>query len=165
LGLFSGRFLKSYKMALPDIFTKVVSEKIINRIDALTPAVSAAWGKMNASQMLAHCSITYEMIYEDKHPKPNFIMKFMLKSLVKKLVTNESPYQKSSRTAPAFLISGERNFEPEKNRLISYIRKSQELGENTFDNKESPSFGRLNKIEWNNMFYEHLDHHLTQFGV
>ncbi|MCJ8164098.1 hypothetical protein MKJ04_04535 [Pontibacter sp. E15-1] len=31
--------------------------------------------------------------------------------------------------------------------------------------QESHSFGRLSSQEWNNMFYKHLDHHLSQFGV
>ena len=43
--------------------------------------------------------------------------------------------------------------------------KTQELGEAHFEGKESHSFGPLNKTEWNNMFYKHADHHLTQFGV
>lgn len=30
--------------------------------------------------------------------------------------------------------------------------------------KELRNIG-LTKEEWNNMFYKHLDHHLTQFGV
>jgi hypothetical protein len=41
----------------------------------------------------------------------------------------------------------------------------QELGEEHFDNKDYRSFGRLNVKEWNAMFYKHLDHHLSQFGV
>ena len=51
------------------------------------------------------------------------------------------------------------------NFLIQYIQKVQQLGEQHFDGKESLSFGTLNKTEWNNMFYKHIDHHLRQFGV
>ncbi len=152
-------------MPLPNIFTAPVSEEIVSRIHHLSAASQPAWGKMNVAQMLAHCCVTYEMIYEDIHPKPNFLMKFILKSFVKKHVVNELPYPRNSRTAPAFLITDERDFEKEKNRLIDYIRKTQALGENHFDGKESHSFGALNKAEWNNMFYKHLQHHLTQFGV
>ena len=50
-------------------------------------------------------------------------------------------------------------------RLIDYINRTQQLGENHFDGKESHSFGPLTKTEWNNMFYKHLDHHLAQFGA
>ncbi len=152
-------------MALPNIFTTVVSTGLIQRINYLTPATQAVWGKMNVAQMLAHCNVTYEMIYEDKHPKPNFFMKLILKSFVKKIVVNEAPYKHHSQTAPQFLIKNEKNFDAEKKRLVDYITKTQQLGEAHFDNKISHSFGPLSITEWNNMFYKHLDHHLTQFGV
>jgi hypothetical protein len=153
-------------MALPNIFTRSVADGIIGRINALTPETQPKWGKMNVSQMLAHCSVTYEMIYEaDKHPKPGFLMRFMLKAMVKNTVVSETPYKHNSRTAPAFLISDARQFATEKARLIDYINKTEQMGIAHFDNKESHSFGVLNKSEWNNMLYKHLDHHLTQFGV
>jgi hypothetical protein len=152
-------------MALPNIFSKRVSDEIIDRINTLTPSTVALWGKMNVSQMLAHCNVTYEMAFDNIHPKPNFIMRIILKALVKKTVTDEKPYKKNNPTAPAFLIKTEKNFEIEQKRLVDYIKKSQQLGENYFDGKESLSFGKLNITEWNNMFYKHLNHHLGQFGV
>ena len=152
-------------MALPNIFTQTVAEEIIGRIEKLTPENTATWGKMNIAQMLAHCNITYELVYEDKHPKPGFFMRFILKSLVKKKVINDIPYSHNSPTAPAFLITDSRIFEDEKIRLIEHIRRTQGLGENYFDNKVSHSFGPLTKEGWNNMFYKHLDHHLRQFGA
>lgn len=152
-------------MALPNIFTQSVSNEVISRINKLTPATQALWGKMNVSQMLAHCCVTYEMVFENIHPKPNFFMRIILKTMVKKTVVNEEPYTKSNPTAPAFIIKGDKNFEEEKTRLVNYISKSQQLGESFFDNKESLSFGKLSITEWNNMFYKHLNHHLSQFGV
>lgn len=152
-------------MPLPNIFNKSVSENLVQRINALTPITQPNWGKMNVAQMLAHCNVTYEMTYENKHPKPNAFMRFILKSFIKKIVTSETPYKRNSRTAPAFLITDSKDFEIEKKRLINYIHKTQELGASSFDNKMSHSFGALNVTEWNNMFYKHLDHHLTQFGV
>ncbi|CAL1519669.1 DUF1569 domain-containing protein [Chitinophaga sp. MM2321] len=152
-------------MALPNIFTQAVADEVINRINQLKPDTTPNWGKMDVAQMLAHCNVTYEMVYENTHPKPNFLMKFILKSFVKRIVTNETPYKHNSQTAPVFLIKGSRDFEKEKRRLIDYINKTSAAGEASFDNKMSLSFGALNKQEWNNMFYKHLDHHLTQFGV
>jgi len=152
-------------MALPNIFTKEVSENVINRINALTPETQPQWGKMSVSQMLAHCNVTYEMVFEDKHRKPNFLVQWILRSFIKNTVTGEKPYKRNLQTAPAFMIKDTRNFELEKDRLINYIRKTQALGESYFDGKKSHSFGALNITEWNNMFYKHLDHHLTQFGV
>jgi hypothetical protein len=152
-------------MALPNIFTPEVSGQIIQRINQLTPESQPTWGKMSVSQMLAHCCVTYEMIYENKHPKPNFFMGLILKYLVKERVVNDMPSKKNSPTAPQFIMSDQKDFEAEKKRLVDFISKTQQLGEQHFDQKESHSFGVLNKTEWNNMFYKHLDHHLTQFGV
>jgi hypothetical protein len=105
------------------------------------------WGKMTVAQMLAHCNVTYEMLYENKHPRPNGLVKFMLKLFVKKGVVNEVPYPKNSRTAPQFVILETKEFEKEKARLIDYIYKTQQLGASYFEGKESHSFGRLNSKE------------------
>nr|MBI1232173.1 DUF1569 domain-containing protein [Cytophagales bacterium] len=137
----------------------------IQRIDRLNPTSQTLWGKMNVAQMLAHCNVTYEMAFENKHSKPNFFMGLILKAFVKKMVVNDTPYKKNVQTAPAFIIADERDFEVEKVRLIQYLHKTVELGENHFDGRESLSFGKLSSGEWNNMFYKHLDHHLKQFGV
>jgi Protein of unknown function (DUF1569) len=152
-------------MALPNIFSEKVSADLISRLNKLSSRNTPNWGKMSVDQMLAHCNVTYEMTYEDIHPKPNIFLKFIMKKLVKNKVVSEVPYGKSGKTAPQFIITGIKNFENEKARLISYIQQTVELGENHFDGKESHSFGNLTKKEWSNMFYKHLDHHLTQFGV
>ncbi|WP_154857227.1 DUF1569 domain-containing protein [Cyclobacterium xiamenense] len=152
-------------MALPTIFDKEVTAELIRRIDSLTPSTQPQWGKMNVAQMLAHCNVTYEMAFENKHPKPNFFMGLILKAFVKKMVVSETPYKKNVQTAPAFIIADERDFDVEKKRLFQYLQKTVELGGVHFDGRESLSFGKLTKEEWNNMFYKHLDHHLRQFGV
>ena len=152
-------------MALPNIFTKSVSDSVVQRINKLTVATQPQWGKMSVAQMLAHCNVTYEMVYDNTHAKPNAIVKFMLKMFVKNTVVNEKAYKHNSSTAPQFLIIETKDFDAEKTRLIGFINKTQGLGEGHFDGKESFSFGNLNKTEWNNMFYKHLDHHLRQFGI
>jgi len=153
-------------MALPDVFTSEVSENLVGRINKLQPASQPQWGKMNVAQMLAHCAVTYELVYEEnKHPKPGGFMKFILKTFLKPIVTNEKPYKHNSPTSKTFLITDQKDFETEKARLSAFIRKTQALGGVHFDQKASHSFGVMNKTEWNNMFYKHLDHHLTQFGV
>jgi Protein of unknown function (DUF1569) len=150
---------------MENIFTTPISTKIIDRIQNLTSSTQPKWGKMSVDQMLAHCNITYEMAFEDIHPKPNFFKAFMLKTFVKNLVVNETPYKPNGRTAPEFIITGGKDFEKEKARLIAYINKAQQLGEAHFEGRESHSFGNLTSSEWNNMFIKHLNHHLGQFGV
>ncbi len=152
-------------MPLLNIFTAEVSTAIVQRINQLTPTTQPKWGKMSVAQMLAHCNVTYEMIYENKHPKPNAFLRFILKTFIKKKVVDETPYQNNSKTAPQFIVTDAKDFEAEKKRLVNYINKTQQLGENHFDKLESHSFGTLTNTEWNNMLYKHLNHHLSQFGV
>ncbi len=150
---------------MKSVFERNSVDEILNRIDKLNPDTKAQWGKMSVSQMLAHCCVTYEMIYDNIHPKPNALMKFILKQFVKGKVVNEGPYPKNSPTAPQFLIKGDRDFLTEKKRLKEYMERTLQLGSTSFENKESHSFGKLSIAEWNNMMYKHLDHHLAQFGV
>ena len=150
---------------MKNIFRKEITEEVIERINKLSKDTQPNWGTMSVAQMLAHCSVTYEMVYINKHQKPNAFTRWILKTIVKSAVVSEKPYPKNSRTAPQFLITDQKDFLEEKKRLENYIIQTQELGETYFDGKESNSFGKLTTAEWNNMFYKHLDHHLTQFGV
>ena len=150
---------------MKNVFNEHDSKELTDRINKLSPATQALWGKMSVDQMLAHCNVTYELVYDNKHPKTNPFKKLLLKLLVKNYVVTEKMYKKNSPTAPEFVVKDSKNFEVEKKRLIDHIQKTLQLGETHFDGKESHSFGKLNKSEWNNMFYKHLDHHLSQFGV
>ncbi|MDA7803129.1 DUF1569 domain-containing protein [Crocinitomix sp.] len=150
---------------MKNVFEKAVTDGIIERIQQLSPETIPAWGKMSPTQMLAHCAVSYEMVYENKHPKPKAFAKFMLKLFVKDMVVGKKPYKRNSRTAPAFMQSEEKDFDTEQKRLIEYITKTYEQGEAFFEQKESHSFGKLTVNEWNTMFYKHLDHHLAQFNV
>jgi len=150
---------------MKSVFNQHITKEIIGRIQQLTPETKPNWGKMNVEKMLAHCNVTYELIYDNKHPKPGALKQFILKLLIKNYVVVEKPYKRNSPTSPEFIIKDIRNFEREKERLIEFLIKTQQLGADHFDGKASHSFGALNKNEWNNMFYKHLDHHLMQFGV
>ena len=151
---------------MENLFEKQGVENITNRLNSLKASSERSWGKMNPSQMLAHCNVAYEMVYEpEKHPPATGFKKFILKLIVKGIVTGTKPYKNNSRTAPAFVISSEKEFEKEKARLVEYLNQTQELGTSHFEGKESNSFGALTATEWNNMLSRHLDHHFKQFGA
>ena len=61
-----------------NIFNKQDSLEIIERINKLSPSTPALWGKMDVAKMLAHCNVTYEFIYTEKHPKPNPFTKLII---------------------------------------------------------------------------------------
>jgi len=151
---------------MQDIFDAKTAQNYIDRINKLAPESPGKWGKMAVNEMLAHCNVTYEMVYEpQKHKPTGAIAKFILKMFVKPKVVSEKSYPKNSPTAPQFIIKDPKNFEEEKKRLIGFIQKTQQFGRDAFDGKESFSFGSLKTQEWNNMFAKHLNHHLEQFGV
>ncbi|WP_124642128.1 MULTISPECIES: DUF1569 domain-containing protein [Amniculibacterium] len=151
---------------MENIFDAKTVQNYIDRIQQLNANTKGKWGKMSVDQMLAHCNITYSMIFEpEKHKKPGMIASFLLKQFVKDKVVNEQPYKQSIPTGPAFLIHDERQFEEEQKKLIGYLQKVQQLGPSAFEGKVSLSFGKLSAKEWNNMMAKHLNHHLSQFGV
>jgi hypothetical protein len=150
---------------MKSVFNPADVADLTGRINRLTSETKGLWGKMTVAQMLAHCNVSYEMAYTDIHPKPNAAMRFILKALVKQKVVGPKPYKHNNPTAPAFIMTGDKDFEAEKKRLLNHINQTLQLGEAHFDNRESHSFGVLTWAEWNILFYKHLDHHLGQFGV
>jgi hypothetical protein len=150
---------------MKDIFDRSVVDETIERINSLRPDSPALWGKMNVAQMLAHCCVPYEMAFENKHKPPGRIKRFLLRKFAMDGVVSEKPYPRNAFTAPQFRIADQKEFEKERARLIGYIRKTAELGGDHFDGRDYPSFGPLARFQWNNMFYKHLDHHLSQFGA
>ena len=101
----------------------------------------------------------------EKHKKPSFIAKFLLSRFVKPKITSEHTYKQNLPTSPVFIISNERDFEEEKKKLIGNIQRVQQLGREAFEGKEHINFGKIDAQGWNNMFANHLNHHLSQFGV
>ena len=150
---------------MKNVYDPQVATELIARIDDLEPESQPEWGKMSVGQMLAHCNVSYEMAFEDKHTAAKGLKLVLLRLFVKPTVVSEKPYRKNLRTAPAFLMTDERKFDLEKTRLIAFVNMTAERGQDFFEGLRSPSFGPLTAKEWNNLFYKHLDHHLRQFGV
>lgn len=150
---------------MKSVFTPETNVECIDRINQISTESQPVWGKMNAGQMFAHLNVAYAIAFDKIEVKNNFFMKFILKKLIKPIVTGEKPYKKNGQTSPVFLIADERDLEKERQALIENIKKVEELGQNHFEGKVNQSFGKLTSQEWNNMFYKHLNHHLTQFGV
>jgi hypothetical protein len=154
---------------MPNIFERADADVFIARINRLSTATPAQWGKMNVAQMLAHCSRPWDTVFDPAyaraHPKPNAVVRWLLRQFLKPIVVGPKPYARNSRTAPEFIVSDARDLEVERRRIIDYINRTQSLGAAHFEGKESHSFGPLTAAEWSMLFGKHLDHHLVQFGV
>lgn len=153
-------------MTILNIFEPRTIQILTERINKLHAQSIPQWGKMDVGQMLAHCCVAYDQVFDPNTKRSPLPVRFMLKLLLKGRLTDATtPYKKNSGTAPAFLITDARDFNVEKARLLAYLQQVQQLGATYFHQKESNSLGKLTAEEWNNLFYKHLDHHLTQFNV
>ncbi len=151
-------------MAFPSVFDSSTTSTVLSRLEKLSSETQPQWGKMNASQMLAHLNVAYDMTYTPK-TKNSAFKKWMLKLFLKKIVTGEKPYPKNSRTAPEFIIKGDRDFDKVKAQFITYVEQTEKNGVSYFEGRDSPSFGPMTAKEWSNLFYKHIEHHFTQFGI
>lgn len=152
-------------MKYPSVFDASTTESLVRRVQSLTPATTPQWGTMNAAQMLAHVCVSYEFVFTDKHKPANALMQWLLTRFLKPMVVGDRPYPKNSRTAPSMIIADKRDFAAERQRLIDYMWRVQQMGEKEFEGRMSLSFGPLTAQEWSTLYHKHLDHHLQQFGV
>lgn len=151
---------------LANFFDKAVNDTIIARIKTLTPESKALRGKMSVAQMLAHCNVSFEYGFEpEKHTRPNRLMRQIITIFAKNMVVSDTPFPKNEKTSPDMIITDSRDFATEQARLIDFVAKVQVQGSEYYDGLESHAFGKLSRSQWSNLFYKHLDHHLSQFNV
>jgi hypothetical protein len=150
---------------MKSLFDLSARDEIIARINRLRPDSKAEWGKMNASQMLAHLSQAFRTASGELKLKRVFIGKLFGSFAKKKFITGEGPFSKNSPTDKTFIITGERDFDKEKEILLSLIEKFCSSGIEGVSKDPHPFFGTMTPEQWDILMMKHLDHHLRQFGV
>jgi len=149
---------------MQSLFDPAVYKEIISRMQKLSPESKAQWGKMNVSQMLAHCKEAFKVPLSDKKlPRP--LIGLLLGWMIKTKLYNDSPWKQNLPTAPNFIIKDQRNFEEEKQGLIFLIDKFYNAGPDGISKYPHPFFGRFTPEQWGKSMYKHLDHHLKQFAA
>lgn len=147
------------------LFDHTHTEEILARIDKLTLQTKPKWGKMNATQMLAHCTAPLQMAHGEIKSKRPFISYVLGKMFKKKMVDPNFPFNKNSPTDKNFLFPHANDFEAEKKKLIAQIKKFNEKGVAGITTQPHSFFGAMTPQEWNILQSKHIDHHLSQFGV
>jgi hypothetical protein len=150
---------------MKSLFNECDYQEIRNRIEKLSETNQQQWGKMNTAQMLAHCSIGFEIVigklpFEDKS---NFFLRTVGKNIVLHLV-KKGYFAKNQRTFSIYKIRDDKTFEMEKGRLLESIDAFYKLRDKN-DIGRHPYFGKLSKDDWGVMQYVHTNHHLTQFSA
>ncbi len=150
--------------SMKSLFDKPAYEEILTRMTKLTDEHQAQWGKMNVSQMLAHCCQPFKVALSEKK-LPRAFIGILFGWMVKGKLSDNTPYKQGLPTAPNFVIKDEREFFPEKTKLIDLINEFHTKGPDRVGLFPHPFFGRMSKEAWGKSMYKHLDHHLRQFGA
>jgi hypothetical protein len=147
---------------MKNFYREEVYQELINRISLLTKDSQRQWGTMTVAQMLAHCTETQLVSNGEKVLKVPFFVKWFFKGMIKKMVYNDKPFPKNTRTAEQYLQTEEKDFEIEKSRLLESINYAKNNAEKQVSHT---LFGSYKMRDSGEAFYKHLDHHLSQFGV
>jgi hypothetical protein len=149
---------------MKNLFEPSVVHELKERVNALRRDSERVWGKMNAAQMLAHCSVSMEGAVGEKRPPRIFIGR-LLGPIAKPDFLNEKPMKHNSPTDKSFVIKEDRDFVVERERLLGLIDRFAAGGPGGCTKHPHSFFGALTPEEWARGMYKHLDHHLQQFGA
>jgi len=148
---------------MKSIFNPIDNTEFIDRINKLSPASQALWGKMNVGQMLAHCQVPIKVALGDLQLKRG-LMGVLFGKIAKKKLLEEKPFKPNLPTFRDAIIKDDQDFDKEKQGLIDLVKKFT-AGPGVITKIPHPFFGAMTVDEWNALQVKHLDHHLRQFGV
>jgi Protein of unknown function (DUF1569) len=150
---------------MKNLFEAARVEEVKERMAQLRPDSERLWGKMNPAQALAHCTAAIGMAMGKTRPPRIWIGRLLGPLAKKSLIVNGTPMRRNSMTEKSVLVTDERDFEVERQRLRESIDHFAAGGPGVCTNHPHFFFGPLTPLEWAVLMYQHLDHHLRQFGV
>lgn len=134
------------------------------RINNLQPGTKGLWGKMNVSQMLAHCHAPLQVALGEKQLKRRLIG-ILFGNMARKQMLKPGDFKKNLPTDPGFLVKDNPDFDKVKNELQTLIQRFSNTDPESIASRAHPFFGKMKAEEWGLLQWKHLDHHLKQFGV
>jgi len=142
------------------------TQELMQRYAQLKEDTSPLWGKMNATQMLAHCTAALKMAFGEV---PSKIIFSPWKASVARLLFIEwFPFPKDSPTTAEMdtnkKLKPTGSFTEEREALFFQLSRMNNAPMD-FNFGMHPLFRKLNREQWGKVVYKHLDHHLRQFGV
>ena len=137
-------------------------DQFFERIDKLHSSIEPSFGKMNANQMVCHCTDFFRMAKGTKKAEES----------AKVNADEIIALTRSRKTVPAPKGFGQIEKEgtaPTHFKNDVATLKEHILEFSTFDDHfefaEHPYFGNIDKNRWSQLAIYHLNHHLKQFGV
>src|ERR1700759_4168970 len=125
------------------LYQTATVDEVKTRLGRLKPQSERLWGKMDAAQMVAHCSIGMELAVGDRRP-PRMLIGRILGFLVKPMAFKENePMRRNSPTIPGFQVVDARELEAERMRLCRLIDRFAAAGPDGCTVHPHSFFGRL----------------------
>lgn len=146
------------------LLDKETAQAIVSRVQGLRAGTQAAWGDMNATEMLLHLNLCNKQILEgDLEYKRSSLKQRLIRFLSLYIVPN---FPKNLRSEQRNITTGKiaaSRFEEQKSLFIQIILNFAEHKEPI--ELTHPAFGNLNTAQWGIAAWKHTDHHLRQFGL
>lgn len=147
------------------LYEPAVAAEIKQRIARLRPDSPRQWGRMTPAQALAHCVSSLDMALGRSNP-PRMLVGYIFSGIAKRsLLARGEPMRRNSPTSRDLRIRDDRDFGTESKRLVAAIDEFVRGGPSACTTHPHTFFGPLTPLEWATLMYQHLDHHLRQFGV
>jgi hypothetical protein len=153
---------------MKNLFDPNLADDVKQRIMRLHPESERQWGNMPLAQTLAHCTSGIQMatgvINPRRAPFPAGVIGLLIKPLV---FGGDKPMRRNSPSSPELFSADPSlcDFEHERARLITTIDGFVNKGAACCSRHPHPFFGPLKPHQWAILMYQHVDHHLRQFGV
>lgn len=138
-------------------------DSLADRVKRLTAAAKPAWGKLNATGMLAHVNDSYRMALGELSVKPkNLPIRF---TPIKQLIIYVAPFPKSAPTAPELIARCDSaNLADEQRAYTGLLARLAAVTPAT-KMQDHPAFGKLTHRAYGVLIARHTDHHFRQFGL
>jgi len=149
---------------MKSLFEVTTLEEMKDRLTRLSAESKRQWGKMNAAQMLAHCSVWMEMASGQSFP-PRSWLGYLFGRLAKRSILSDAPIRRNMPTDKSLIVSDKRDFASERQRLAMHMDRFMAGGPEQCTKHPHSFFGPMTPEEWAMLAYKHLDHHFQQFGV
>lgn len=136
---------------------------LADRAKRLTADARPAWGKLNATGMLAHVNDSYRMALGELYVKPkNLPLRF---TPIKQLIIYVAPFPKGAPTAPELIARCDSAVLADEQK--AYAELLTRLAAVTPQTKlqDHPAFGKLTHRAYGVLIARHTDHHFRQFGL
>jgi len=144
------------------VLDKSTRDELIGRINSLNENNNPTWGKMNVYQMLKHCAIAEESYLGKKTYQRVFIGRLLGKKVLNNILKEGSQMMRNAKTRKDFIVTGNGDIEPEKQRWISLLHEYEHYSNGGVVHW---FFGPMTKEQVGYFSYKHADHHLRQFNV